>query len=261
MFLSVLAIGLVGILLGMLGGGGSVLILPLLVYLVGIEPVMATSYSLVIVGTAALFGSIDYMRKGLVDSRSVATFGSASVIGVFITRSVLMPSIPDVLIASGNIRLTKSTLVMTVFAFMILASAISMIFRSRRDKEVNGQSASVWISILVGCLLGLMTGFVGAGGGFMIVPALIFLLRLPIRQAIGTSLFIIAIKSLLGFAADVMVIEGIQWALLAQFIVVAVVGIMIGVRLNQKVPAEKLKVGFGWTVLGVGIAILIREFS
>ena len=153
---------------------------------------MATTYSMVIVGTAALFGSVGYMRQGLVDSQSVTT--------------------------------------------------------------------SVWISMLAGGLLGLLTGFVGAGGGFIIVLALIFLLGLSIRHAIGTSLFIFAIKSLLGFAGDVMVVSGIQWTLLAKYIVVALVGIAIGVRLNKRVPAEKIKAGFGWTVLGVGIAILIREF-
>lgn len=260
MLLSLVAIGLVGLLLGLVGGGGSVLILPLLVYLVGIDPVMSTSYSLVIVGSAALFGATGYMRRGLVDSRSVLTFGIPSVIGVFLTRSVLMPAIPDVLFESDRFQLSKNTLVMIVFAILILASAISMICKSNRNEEIVGATKGLWVSVMAGTLLGLTTGFIGAGGGFMIVPALIFLLGVPIRKAIGTSLLIIALKSLLGFAADAVVLEGIQWGLLLKFIIVAVVGIAVGVRLNPLVPAEKLKVGFGWMVLAVGITILLREF-
>lgn len=260
MLLSLVAIGFVGLLLGLLGGGGSVLILPLLVYLVGIDPVMATCYSLVIVGSAALFGATKYLRQGLVDLRSVVTFGIPSVAGVFLTRFVLMPAIPDILLTHDRFPLSKNTLVMVVFAILILASAMSMIRKSDKA-QIVATSRGVWVSIFAGMLLGLTTGFVGAGGGFMIVPALIFLLGVPIRKAIGTSLFIIAMKSLLGFGADAVVLEGIQWGLLLKFTIAAVVGILIGVRLNRLVPAEKLKVSFGWMILAVGVAILLREFS
>ena len=218
------------------------------------------SYSLVIVGSAALFGATGYMRQRLVDSRAVVTFGIPSVIGVFLTRSVLMPAIPEMLFESGGFQLTKNTLVMIVFAIMILASAVSMIFRSERDDSGVQKRTAIWAPVITGTLLGLTTGFVGAGGGFMIVPALIFLLGIPIRHAIGTSLLIIAVKSLFGFAADAVVLEGIEWGLLLKFIIAAVAGIAVGVRLNTLVPAARLKVGFGWMVLGVGIAILIREF-
>lgn len=264
MLLSLIAIAVIGILLGILGGGGSVLILPLLVYLVGIEPVLATSYSLAIVGTAALVGASGYLRQGLVDSKAVFAFGIPSIVGVFLSRSLLMPAIPDVLFASAAFELTKNTLVMLVFAILILASGLSMIFKARRNSESSdpqGPDRNVLVSILAGVLLGVLTGFVGAGGGFMIVPALVFLLRIPIRHAIGTSLFVIAMKSLLGFFADALVLHGIQWSVLLQFIVVAVIGILVGVRLNRLVPAAKLKSGFGWMVLGVGIAVLIRELS
>ena len=260
MFLSLVAIGLTGLLLGLLGGGGSVLILPLLVYLVGIDPVTSTSYSLVIVGSAALFGSMKYLRQGMVDKRSVATFGIPSVAGVFLTRSILMPAIPEVLWDGDRFSLTKDTLVMIVFALLIFASGVSMICKSNSDQS-NAPPKGLWASISVGMLLGLTTGFVGAGGGFMIVPALIFLLGIPIRMAIGTSLLIIALKSLLGFVADAVVLDGIQWGLLLNFIIVATIGIAVGVRLNQRVPAEKLKVGFGWMVLAVGVGILVQEFS
>ncbi|MEP3478757.1 MAG: sulfite exporter TauE/SafE family protein, partial [Fuerstiella sp.] len=156
--------------------------------------------------------------------------------------------------------LTKNTLVMIVFAILIFASGVSMICKSNPDQSKAGPKR-LWASISAGILLGLTTGFVGAGGGFMIVPALIFLLGVPIRMAIGTSLLIIALKSLLGFAADAVVLDGIQWGLLLKFIIAATIGIAVGVRLNQLIPAEKLKVGFGWMVLAVGIGIVVQEFS
>jgi uncharacterized membrane protein YfcA len=265
--LSLLAVGIVGVLLGMLGGGGSVLILPILVYMVGIEPVVATSYSLVIVGISASFGAGGYVRKGLVNRQAVIAFGIPSVLGVFLTRLLILPNLPDEIVTLGSFQLTKNVFVMLIFAVMILFSAFAMIRGSSvtepnldgSDREATNSVTAMWSNVSVGFLVGALTGFVGAGGGFMIVPALVVFLKLPIRKAIATSLFIISMKSLLGFMGDLFVLDSIQWGLLIRFTIAAVVGIVLGVRLNEKIPTKQLKAAFGWTILVLGIAILIRE--
>ena len=256
--LSLLAVAIVGLLLGLLGGGGSLLILPILVYMVGLEPVAATSYSLLIVGVAALFGAINYWRQGLVSLPSVVSFGLPSVAGVFFIRLAIMPHMPAVLL-SEPIVITKNGFVMTIFAVIVFGSSYSMIHGRRSESSSHGKASTV-MSILAGALVGLVTGFVGAGGGFLIVPALLLLLKLPMREAVATSLFVIALKSILGFLGDVLVVEGIQWWLLVKMIAAAVIGIGIGVKLNRRVAADRLKAAFGWFVLAIGVLILVGEF-
>lgn len=256
------AVAIVGFLLGLLGGGGSTLILPVLVYLVGISAVTATSYSLLIVGVAAAFGAAGYLRKGLVDLRAVVSFGLPSIVGVFLARMLIMPQIPETVFRVDSFELTRRGFILAVFAIMVLASAFSMIRQTNRSLESTETSApTVWKSIVAGLIVGTSTGFVGAGGGFMIVPALIIFLKMGTRQAIATSLFVIAIKSLVGFCADVFIVAEVEWRLLLQFTSAAVFGILLGVRLNDSVDAERLKVSFGWLILMVGIGILIKEFS
>ena len=258
--ISFVAVGFVGVLLGVFGGGGSLLILPLLVYLVGLSPVEATSYSLLIVGVAALIGAVDFLRKGLVNFSSVLGFGFPSIVGVFLTRTVLMHQIPDQLIDSESFSLSKNTLVMGVFCIMVLGSSYSMIRKRPERDETSEHRQRLGITILAGFIVGLLTGFVGAGGGFLIVPALMFLLHLPVREAVATSLFVIALKSVLGFLGDTFMLDDIEWWLLLKLTVAAVIGILLGVRLNRRIPAEKLKTSFGWVVLLMGGLILVREF-
>ncbi|MEM7315126.1 MAG: sulfite exporter TauE/SafE family protein [Planctomycetota bacterium] len=265
--LSLLAIALVGVVLGMLGGGGSVLILPILVYLVGMQPLTATSYSLLIVGVAASVGAAGYVRQGFVDRMAVLGFGIPSIVGVLITRSFILPRLPDRIMNIGEFAITRNLLVMLIFAIMVIASAVSMIRGPINASSEDDASSDAsrrpewWANILAGLMVGLLTGFVGAGGGFLIVPALVFLVGLPIREAIGTSLFIISIKSLIGFAGDLFVVQSIEWGLMTQFTIAAVVGIVIGIQLNKRIPAERLKPAFGWTILVVGLAILLKELS
>ena len=256
-----MAIAIVGLLLGLLGGGGSTLILPVLVYLVGQPAVEATSCSLLIVGVAAGFGAVGYFRKGLVDLSAVGMFGVPSILGVFVARLVVMPQIPPILYAGEQFELTRRAFILASFAVMVLASAFCMIRKSERRASEQTTGSTAWKSVLAGLFVGLSTGLVGAGGGFMIVPALIIFLKMETRRAIATSLFVIAMKSLLGFAADVFIVSDLNWPQLAGFTLAAVVGILTGVRLNAVVDAERLKVAFGWLVLLIGIGILVKEFS
>lgn len=248
---------LVGLSLGLIGGGGSILTVPLLVYLFGIEPVVATSYSLFIVGIAALVGAARNYRQGQVDTRTTLIFGITSVITVILTRRLVVPAIPRHIGSIGGIEVTNSMLTMILFAVLMLFASISMI-RGRKVEKNEAERRSKFMLFLYGTGIGFVTGFLGAGGGFLLIPALVFFAGLDMKRAIGTSLSIIAMNSLIGFASDVWFMP-IDWALLLSISAVAVAGIFGGMALGKKIPGKNLQKGFGWFVLITGIYILIKE--
>lgn len=252
---------LIGISLGLIGGGGSILTIPVLVYLFGVQPLVATGYSLFIVGSTSLVGAIKNYRKGFVDIKTALYFSIASTITVLITRKFLLHIIPDNLFSVGGLVITKSLLTMMLFAVVMLFAAVKMIIGKppEEDKDHLFKPAAGKI-IFIGISIGLLTGLLGAGGGFLIIPALIFLFHLPVKEAIGTSLMIISINSLIGFTGDI-IHTTVNWGLLLPITAVAVTGIFIGTKLGEKIQGEKLKKGFGWFVLVMGIYILIKEIS
>ena len=252
---------LIGIVLGFIGGGGSILTLPVLVYLFGIEPVIATAYSLFIVGIAAVAGTLKNMSQKLVDFKTALIFALPAFIAVYLTRRYLVPALPDPLLNIGGWTLSKDVGIMVFFAFIMVLASISMIRDRREEPETNQDSEPRYnypLIVLEGFVVGVLTGIVGAGGGFLIIPALVLLAKLPMKKAIATSLLIIAIKSLIGFVGDLQVIE-IDWLFLLIFAAISVFGIFVGVWLNQIVPGKKLKKGFGWFVLVMGVFIVLRE--
>ena len=246
---------------GLIGGGGSILTIPVLVYLFGVQPLVATGYSLFIVGSTSLVGAIKNYRKGFVDIKTALYFSIASTITVLITRKFLLHIIPDNLFSIGGLVITKSLLTMILFAVVMLFAAVKMIVGKppEEDKDHLFKAATGKI-IFIGISIGLLTGLLGAGGGFLIIPALIFLFHLPVKEAIGTSLMIISINSLIGFTGDI-IHTTVNWSLLLPITVMAVAGIFIGTKLGEKIHGEKLKKGFGWFVLVMGIYILIKEIS
>lgn len=253
----------IGITLGLLGGGGSILIVPVLVYIFKVPPVLATAYSLFIVGTSSLLGAIPKYKQGCVSLRTTIVFGIPSIISVFITRKYLIPNIPDTIVKIGNTSLTKPLLMMLMFAVLMLFASISMI-RNNKNNDENKldekQSFNYPLILIEGITVGALTGFVGAGGGFMIVPALVILSKLPMKKAIGTSLLIIALKSLIGFLGDLtQENQAIEWNFLLWISLLAILGIFIGNRLSLKIQAKKLKKTFGWFVLIMGVLILLKE--
>ncbi|ELR73595.1 hypothetical protein C900_02680 [Fulvivirga imtechensis AK7] len=257
-YLSALVIGFT---LGLIGGGGSILTVPALVYLVGINPVLSTAYSLFVVGTAALVGSFSYMKKGLLSYKTALVFAVPSFISVFITRKFVVPAIPEVIFTVNNFQLTKDLAIMIFFAFIMLLASISMIWSGRKAMKVEADKKPVFnypMILLEGTFVGVLTGLVGAGGGFLIIPALVLLAKLPIKLAVGTSLLIIAAKSLIGFIGDIGE-QPINWTFLLSFTGVAIVGIFIGSYTSRFVPASKLKAGFGWFVLLMACYIFVEE--
>lgn len=249
----------VGITLGMLGSGGSILSVPILVYVMGIEPVLATAYSLFIIGTTSLVGGIHKAQQKLVDFNKVVLFGIPAVVSVFITRKILVPRIPDVIFSTENFTLSKSILIMIVFAVVMIFASFRMIKPLKEKNISDREKLNYYKIILLGILIGLISGFVGAGGGFLIVPTLLFFAKTPMKMAVGTSLFIVSSQSLIGFVGDIIGDQIIDWELLQIFTLASIIGIFIGNFIAKKVADEKLKISFGWFVLAMGIYIIIRE--
>lgn len=251
---------LIGISLGLIGGGGSILTVPVLVYLFGVDPVLATAYSLFIVGATSLAGVWPKYREGLVDIKTAIVFGIPSIATVYATRAWVVPAIPDPVLASGGFTLTKSALLMGLFAILMVFASYSMIREKSGETEPEGPILYNFPMILLeGVLVGVLTGLVGAGGGFLIIPALVLFSRLPMKQAIGTSLLIIAAKSLIGFTGDLYHYI-IDWLFLGKVTILAISGIFVGNWLGRLVDGSKLKKGFGWFVLVMGVYIIAKEF-
>ncbi len=253
-----------GLSLGMIGGGGSILTVPILVYLFTINPVLATAYSLFIVGLTALVGGGFYLKKGEVDLKTGLIFAIPSFIGVYLTRAYVVPQLPDPVFTLGTHPISKPLLMMLVFAVLMVVASISMIKTKKASaapaKEFSSMNRFLLIS-LEGLVVGGITGFVGAGGGFLIIPALVLLVGMPMKIAVGTSLFIIAAKSLLGFIGDIQHQAFIDWKLLLTVSGIAIMGLFIGMSLSKKVSEKTLKKGFGYFVLTMGAFILYDQIK
>jgi len=249
---------IIGLSLGLIGGGGSILAVPILVYLFKIHPEQATSYSLFIVGITAMFGSYSHYELGNLKIKAALIFALPSVVSLLFVRDFILPKIPSIVFTVNDFAVTKNLMIMVVFAFLMIAASLSMI-RESIPQEIAERDDSLKIAI-VGLLVGFITGFLGAGGGFLIIPALLFFGNLPMKQAIGTSLLIIFINSLIGFGGDVLNGYEINYKLLFTISSIALLGMFIGTYLSKKIDGEKLKPAFGWFVLVMGIYIIIKEF-
>lgn len=254
---------LIGISLGMIGSGGSILTVPVLVYLMGMNPLLATTSSLFIVGTASLVGGFRSYAKNLVDFKAVTEFGIPSILSIFITRHYLLPALPDILFTVGNFAISKNIFLMVFFAILMLAASVSMIKGPKIEEEIVELTASerknkLLPLVLLGLLIGLITGLLGAGGGFLIIPALVIFLNLPMKTAVGTSLLIIAINSLFGFLFSLKQFE-YNWTIILIFTLMSIIGIFVGSKLADKIPGNSLKKGFGWFILVMGIYIIVKE--
>jgi len=250
----------IGISLGLIGGGGSILTVPVLVYLFRLDTVLATGYSLFIVGSTSIVGSFSYFKKGLVNIKTATVFGLPSIAAIFLTRKYFLPAIPQDIFTTGNYTITKNILLILFFAILMIAASYSMI---KKDEQINSkapqkQSFNYPQIFIHGIFIGVITGLVGAGGGFLIIPALVNLLKLPMKTAVGTSLVIISVNSLMGFLFSLSYVP-VHWSFLLGISSFAVIGILIGSYLSTKVKAAKLKPTFGWFVLVMGIYIVVKE--
>lgn len=258
--LAYVASALIGISLGLIGGGGSILTMPVLVYLFGFSPLLATSYSLFIVGATSLAGTIGNFKRGLVNIKTALLFGSASISTVFLTRKLVIPLIPKTILRIGNFELSENMLMMVLFAALMVTAAVAMI-RGGKDETSSGRETprlNIGKLLFYGISIGLATGFLGAGGGFLLIPTLVILVGLPMKEAVGTSLFIIALNSLIGFTGDLGHFH-IDWIFLIKITTIAIAGIVAGGMISKKIDGMKLRKGFGWFVLVMGCYIILKE--
>lgn len=256
-----LAMLAVGASLGLIGGGGAILTVPIMVYLFNTPAILATSYSLFVVGASSLFGVWRYHQEKLVDYPTAVAFALPSFIGTYVARRLLMPLLPEVILQLDFFIFKKDQLVMVVFALVMLGASVAMI-RSPKTSEVPVKRAPMRPQLLLpglGFVVGFVAGFVGAGGGFLIIPALVVFAQVPMAMAVGTSLLIIAANSLVGFGGDVLAGNVMDWRFLIVTTFIALVGIFAGSYAARFVPASKLKPAFGWFVLVMGIYIMSRQ--
>jgi uncharacterized membrane protein YfcA len=259
-FLGHIAAIFIGISLGLIGAGGSILTVPVLVYLIGIAPMEATGYSLFIVGLTAAIGCVSYATKGLLNYRTAILFGIPSVIGVFIARWFIVPLLPEKMFSVFNVMISKNIFIMLTFAILMIYASSSMIV-SGVFPEVEKKDGEQHLPLLMteGVGTGILTGFVGVGGGFLITPALVILAKMKMKAAIGTSLFIIAINSFIGFLLSLKTNPNSDWQFLFIFSLFAVSGIFVGNYISKFISGQKLKPVFGWFILVMGVYIIIKE--
>lgn len=249
-----------GLTLGLIGGGGSILTVPILVYLLQVDPVPATAYSLFIVGLTALVGAATFVKRKEISYLTAVVFSIPAFIAVFITRKFIVPAIPEVLFSFGTFSFTKDLFIMLLFALLMVAAAVSMIKKRKFSVDDDAIVFNYPLILIEGFIVGILTGLVGAGGGFLIIPALAILAKLPMKMAVGTSLLIIAVKSLIGFIGDIGTNLIVDWGFVTLFSSLAVIGIFIGSYFSKFISNEKLKPAFGWFVLVMGVYIIGKEF-
>jgi uncharacterized membrane protein YfcA len=250
---------IMGISLGLIGGGGSILSVPILIYLFDVNVELATAYSLFIVGISSLAGAAGHFKLNNIHWKTAFIFGIPSILGVYATRAYLLPLIPNELFTYNDFTLQKSLFLLLLFAVIMLLASVSMIRNRTKCLDEKDIKYNYPLIFLEGIIVGIITGLVGAGGGFLIIPALVLLAKLPMKKAIGTSLIIIAVKSLTGFIGDIKNSMAIDWTFLSIFTLIAIAGIIIGSLLSKNIQGEKLKPAFGWFILVMGCWIIVNE--
>lgn len=252
---------LMGATLGLIGAGGSIIALPILVYFLGVPPVVATAYSLLLVGSTALIGGVNYYSKKQVDVATTFVFAVPSFIAVYVTRRWFVPAIPEVIYEFASFTLTKGVFIMLLFSLLMVVSSLMMLRSSKveRPKRVFAPALRYSLISIEGAVVGVFTGILGAGGGFLIIPALVLLAGLEMKIAVGSSLFIIAIKSLLGFVGDLQAGITLDFTLIAFFLTCTIIGMIVGTSLSKRVDEKRLKRLFAHFVLYVAVAIILKE--
>lgn len=257
---------LIGALLGVVGGGGAILTLPVLVYAYAIGPGVATMYSLFVVGTTSAIGAARYARDGLIDYGAALRFALPAFVAIHLVRNVLVPRIPDTIALPGEMSILKDTIVVGVLVVAMVMSAYGMLRRkpalaqsSEGPPETRRRAAR---SMARGFGVGLLTGFVGAGGGFLLVPALALVEKLPMKRAVATSLFVIAANSLFGFLIDIISGKTVAWPMLLTFTGLASLGILVGIRFARRLSENRVRTFFGWfLVLVAGLVTLMEALK
>ncbi len=250
-----------GIVLGLLGGGGALLSIPVLVYLFKIEPQLATSYSLLLVGISATSGSYQNIRKKLVDYNAALYYGVPSIIAVYSVRRWVMPNLPKVIFHMGSYPVDKNLFILIILAAVMFVAAYKMITAAPAvENETEHKIDHIQLAFFA-ILIGSFLGLVGAGGGFLMVPALMYFANVHTKKAIATSLLLVAVNSFIGFLGDMRSHVQIDWLFFFAFAFFSIAGVFIGHYLATYIHNNKLKKYFGWFILITAIFIVVKEFS
>lgn len=261
--LSYIAFVIAGLLIALLGGGGSILIVPLLVYVFRLDIVTATAYSLLLLAISSSFASFDYFKRKLLDYKVFLLFGIPSIVSVYFTRTYFLRIVPAKVEWLNGQTIERSSLIMVLFAALMIVAGVSLI-RKRKEKVQDEEHCAhcslfnKFLLVLQGALVGFLTALVGAGGGFLIVPMLILFAKMPVKKAIGTSLLLIFTQSLVGFLSNVNGLE-MDWQFLAGIVVLVLLGIAMGIRLSKRIEGAKLRPLFGYFVLLFSVVVLYKE--
>jgi len=256
-FIGYIALIGIGVILSLIGGGGSMLSMPILVYIFSLDVVTASSYSLFIVGTTSLFGAWLKQKEQWIDIRSGMIFLACSAVAIFSARKWIVPGIPAELFLFNSVMLSRRLLMVGVFAFLAIVSSVAILLKSDMQSQRPGPT-KLKLLVPTGFCTGILVGFVGVGGGFLVLPSLIFFGGLPFKVALGTTLFIIGFNSLVGFLGDMMNYE-INWVFLLAITGMATTGMLVGNFYSAKVHTRRLRKWFGWMVLTMAVGILVRE--
>jgi len=257
-----LASVLAGLSLGMIGGGGSIMTVPILVYLFSVSPVSATEYSLFIVGITSLIGVVPLYREKSIDFNLAVRFGIPSILAVIFARKVILPAIPEEIILFDSVIILRRLLIMLFFAMVMITASVLMIFRKEKTETGSENTRkNQFVLILAEAIsVGTISGISGAGGGFLIIPLLTILNKTPMKKAIGTSLLVIGVQSMIGFLAGLPDANP-DWHLLLKIAALSVMGFFAGNYLSEKFSAGMLRNTFGWFVLCIGIYIILKELT
>jgi len=251
---------LIGVLMGLLGGGGSVLTIPVFVYLFGLSEGYAAAYSLFVIGSTSTVGAINNVIKNNVDFYCALLVGIPSISSVFLTTRFLVPNIPSEIFSVNNFTLIRSKAMMIIFSLLLIVAAILILKKNSESlKQITPKKASKSFLMFLGMSIGLLAGLVGVGGGFLIVPILVLVANIPMKKAVGTTLLIIALNSALGFIGHLFN-KTIDWAFLLPFSLVSILGIIVGMYLSRFVSGAKLKKGFAYFLLVMVVYVMYAEF-
>jgi uncharacterized protein len=251
---------LTGIVIGLFGGGGSILAVPIFVYFFKLNPVLATSYSMFVVGSSAAVGTIINIKKKLIAYKTAVIFTLPALVSVYMTRRFLIPNIPDILFSFKDFDITKKMVLMLLFSLVIIISSIPMMKQPITEPNTTTSEKNYGLLIVIGLAVGVLTGLIGAGGGFIIVPALVLFARITIKQAVATSLIIIAFNSLVGFCSDLSLLK-IEWDFLILFTALSILGILIGTYISSFVRESTLKTNFARFMIIMAAIIIFKELT
>ena len=250
----------IGFSIGLFGGGGSILSVPVLAYLFLLDEKISTAYSLFIVGVTALLGGVKQNFNKNVHWRTALLFGTPSVIGVWCIRKFVIPELPEILFEIGDIAVSRRMGMFGVLIILMFLASYFILNEKVYKKEKTDKKTNYFLVFFEGLIVGAVTGFVGAGGGFLIVPAFVLLINLNMKEAIGTSLVIIALKSIIGFFLGDAMIINIDWNFLILFTSITICGMFFGIYAGKFLNNQSLKRGFGYFVLFMAFFMLYMEF-